>query len=244
MRQSIALQRAQEKIPFVLKTLKVDSIAEAKKRLETWCSTRLGIPSRIYWKLILYTDAVPNRMKKNEDRILFNKELSVRKACSLLKISKEKLKHRLETFQPIPVTSVELRRIRDFFGIEYNQQRAKLDMRPPEQKRRDAKIVEMWSANKTYREIAEALDTTAGTIITRVNRMRARTKEDILPMRQPFGYVPQPDCTPENVGRLLRSGVSVKELAKKFQKPYAKMHAQIGAMRYRHPEANIPYLRK
>jgi transposase len=215
--------------------------SEVKRLLTTKCVARLGISFKKYavWSRAL--DVMRDYAAQKEDKRQLLNDREVKAACKQLKISKETLVQRLTTGY-VPLVNWKIVRLRRILSIHLDVSARRLANRTPEVKQHERKIAELFLAGNTYREIAYAVGTTMGTIITKVNRLRFRGEN--IPLRPPGGFKRPSGFTPRNIGSLLRSGMSCADIAKKFNKKHMSMVALIGRWRYTYPEANIPYLQK
>jgi DNA-binding CsgD family transcriptional regulator len=232
----VTAQRIQE----ILGTLKVATIEEACHRLQFWCNERLGINWAMYNIYITHTKVCPDALARKADRTAFRNELFVSRMCKDANMDEATIKDRLKNSLSVPLNENNLCRLRKIFGMPADHQAIMMSRRKPEEVEYEKKVIAMWQAGKTLREIAEAVGRTEGSVFQKMNRIRRR-QPDALPRRQPFGLVRQEGYTPENVCNMLKSGMTHREIADHFGKKISVMSSMISTWRRKHPELNIPY---
>lgn len=224
---------------------KFGSINDAKLKLANCCIERLNISYAVYNCWINALQILPNHDAKIEDKKLFKNEKFIKKICKSLKINKEKLKTRLINYGFIPsINSNELQKLRKIFGIKLDRSKLCLHKRTPEQKALERKVIILFNRGFTYREMSEKLNKPQGSVIQYVNRIRNRNLDSIMPLRPPGGWIRPDGYTPENISKLLKSGKTVKEIAKMFGKKVHSMNCTIIVWRKKYPNAEIPYIKK
>jgi len=209
---------------------------QVKFRLKSMCNLRLGITPRRHTDMCYSLNVIPNVVKRQEDRRNFVDEMILKKVCAKLKVNKENIKNRLLTGGNVPLNKFQKGRIKEYLGIK--------GIMPVSNKvkRKYAKIIELWGKGYTYQDIAKKIDTTVGATITIVNRLRSKTKEDILPKRNPFGIVNDKGYNPVNIRGLIQKGMTLEQLAKRFKKDKEYMRSILCQWRYKHPDLKIPHV--
>jgi DNA-binding CsgD family transcriptional regulator len=232
----VTVQRIQE----ILGTLKVATIEEACHRLRFWCNERLGINWAQYNIYVTHAKICPDALARKTDRTAFRNELFVARMCVDSGMDVATIKDRLVNSQSVPLNENNLCRIRKIFNMPADHQLIMLNRRKPDEVAYENKVISMWQAGSTLREIAETVGRTEGSVFQKMNRIRRR-QPAALPLRHPFGLIKQEGYNPENVCNMLKSGMTHREIADHFGKKISVMSSMISTWRRKHPELNIPY---
>jgi DNA-binding CsgD family transcriptional regulator len=169
-------------------------------------------------------------------------EAAVKEVCARLHIGVEELKRRLE-YLCVDDDPNKSTLMRETLGVKFDRIRYRMATRGISTISREKRLIALWHEGKTYEEIALAMKCSIGSAIQHVNRLRKRGID--MPKRQPYGWVRPEGYTPENIGRRMRNGESISDIARSFGKEdkIQSFHALVYGWRKRHPDL-IPYVRE
>lgn len=226
----------------VFSLLGENDLAACIKKIQTQCSARLGI-GPIDYRLCRNTLNVPiNGVVISEDRIRFRKESVVQQFCKKLKVSADVLRDKVTRFVPIGANSKQMTIIREVLGIKYDHSAKQLMLRSPQYMREEKKIIKYWNSGKTYKQISLALGIPMGNVMGRVVGMRMRGMN--VPIRPPGGFTREVGFNIDDIASLIRTGMSAKDIALKFNKKPHSMAGLISLWRSKFGVEKVPHIIK